>query len=201
MAYLKDRTLVYDTVEDLHQDIHYVNSNILVPYSCLTYFNVWKNKSNSECYNIKVLFLKDLELVDKPVYCADDGLPVYVKDIGRVYLSVEVDALWQLGGKISNSKGPTVGYTGSNWKIRLGISSSIDDYSSAAPCEAVSLLHLVNNVRTDKTKNYEQLSVDDLVDCISSIYIRGSKYTVPPSMAEYLIKVCNVPETRLLKNK
>lgn len=26
VTYLKDMTLVYDTVEDLHQDIHYVNS-------------------------------------------------------------------------------------------------------------------------------------------------------------------------------
>ena len=86
------------------------------------------------------------------------------------------------------------------WKQRYDMFSSSHS-EVLGPVRAAQLLqHIHSTDNSDKRETgYVHVHVLSMIDWIKEVYTRDKKYVVPSSMATYLIKVCNVPEYRLLK--
>lgn len=196
---VEESTLVYSSLQDLEADVTYCNNNVLIPGTCLIKAKTWKNSQQQNIASLDVMFFRNMKIgqfVDKSRRFRDN---VLVTGRGYVEVTLDTDAKWTIVGKTSNVKGLSVGCVEDEWKQRYGMFSSSHS-TLFGPVRAAQLLQYIHSSDDVKREtNYIHVDVWNMIDWVKEVYTRDKKYVVPSSMAAYLIKVCNVPEYRLLK--
>lgn len=123
---------------------------------------------------------------------------VFVTGHGYVEVTLDTDAKWTIVGRTSNVNGLSVGCVEDEWKQRYDMFSSSHS-EVLGPVRAAQLLQHIRSTDNSNKRETGYVHVLRMIDWIKEVYTRDKKYVVPSSVATYLIKVCNVPEYRLLK--